>query len=58
MRGILPLHKILKERSRQCIREGLYRTGVAPAFPLLGHGTRHWVHRGWLFTSRCLRLCL
>jgi len=32
--------------------------GVAPAFPLLGHGTCHWVHRGWLFTSRCLWLCL
>jgi len=32
--------------------------GVAPAFPLLGHGTSRWVHRGWLFTSRCPRLCL
>jgi len=33
-------------------------SGAAPVFPLLGHGTCNWVHRGWLFTSRCLRLCL
>jgi len=23
-----------------------FRTGVTPGFPLLGHGTRHLVHRG------------
>jgi len=23
---------------------------VTPGFPLLGHGTRHLVHEGWLST--------